>query len=179
MTDGLTSKVRDYIKDLPKKKAFSASEVARMIGEPNALMVQQVFADLIGRGEIIKIEPGRYSYVGVCKLWQKPSPVTWRMLRAMHVSGSFSARDLVTLADGTRNFAYKLICRLEASGEIVPAGKQKNINGCPEKVYRVKDRDAFYLKYLIGSQKKNELTYEQEKVGDENLKGKSDGKESG
>ncbi len=162
MTAGITSRVRDCISSFSRRKSFSASAVARMIGEPNAAMVQQVFADLLERGEIVKLAQGQYRYLGVGHFWRKPNPVTRRLLRAMHVSLAFSARDLVVLTDATRSFAHKLIKRLVASGDVVLVGMQKSINGQSEATYRVKDRDAFYLKHLIGD---NQMR--KEKVSDE------------
>jgi hypothetical protein len=115
-------------------------------------MVRAVFDDLHKRGEIIKKGPGRYSYKGISKLWKKENPVTRRIWRAMHVSRAFSARDVVILADGTRPFVGKMIRVLIASGEVVVVGKRRNVNGYLETIYRIKDRDAFYLKHLLGEE---------------------------
>lgn len=152
MKDGLTARVRACISGFSKRKTFSASAVAQLIEEPNAPMVRAVFANLLKRGEIIKKGPGRYSYKGISKLWQKENPVTKRIWRAMHVSKTFSATDITILADGTKPFADRIIRVLAASGEVVAAGKKRNVNGHLETIYRIKDRDGFYLKHLIGKE---------------------------
>ncbi len=149
MRNGLTAKVRGCITGFSNRKTFSASTIARLVEEPNAPMVRAVFANLLKRGEIIKKGPGRYSYKGISKLWKKENPVTRRIWRAMHVSRTFSARDIAILAEGRRPFVDKVIRVLVASGEVVAAGKRRNVNGYLETIYRIKARDAFYLKYLL------------------------------
>jgi len=147
--DGLTAKIRACISGFSSRKTFSAPTIGRLIEEPNAPMVRAVFDDLHKRGEIIKKGPGRYSYKGASKLWGKANPVTRRIWRAMHVSRTFSARDIAILADGTKPFVDKIIRVLAASGEVVVAGKKRNVNGYLETIHRIKDRDGFYLKHLI------------------------------
>ena len=149
MTKGLSGRIRGCISAFSSRRTFSAPAVARMIGESDARAVENILADFLARGEIIKKAPGRYSYKGVSKFRKKPSPVTLRIYRAMHVSRTFSAQDIVILSDATMRFVLVLIQELMESGDIVTAGKRKNINCRWEVIRRVKDQDAFYLKHLI------------------------------
>jgi hypothetical protein len=150
MNSGLTGRVRECISGFSKRKTFSASAVAKLIGQSNAFAVQAVFSNLMERGEIIKEARGKYRYKGASGLGKKEGPITSRIFRAMHVSRIFSARDITVLSDSTRSFVYKLIRVLVASGEITGAGVKENINGRLEATYRIKNRDDFYLKHLIG-----------------------------
>lgn len=148
MIGGLTQRVRDNICGFSKRKAFSASSIAKAIGEPNAAMVQQVFADLVDRGELLRKGPGKYVYAGSSKRGRK-SPVTERVLRSMHLANSFTARDIAILAEATKNFVYKIIRALAAKGDLIDVGTSDNLSGQAERRFKVKNRDAFYLEHLI------------------------------
>ncbi|MFZ2446064.1 MAG: hypothetical protein WAW37_06890 [Syntrophobacteraceae bacterium] len=153
MRGGLTEKIRACLSALPQRARFSASKIARVIGEPNALRVQAIFADLVERKEIIKEAPGSYRYIGTSKLWKKKSALTDKILRAMHVKKAFSAREVALLSDCKKNTVYKVIRQLYAHDELIKVGMDKNINGQKEVIHKLKDRDSFYLKHIMKNKK--------------------------
>jgi hypothetical protein len=132
------------------RKIFTAAAIAEALGECDAFMVRRVLVKLAERGEITRKGRGKYSNKGDSKPRKKSAPVTSRALRAMYLSKVFISRDIALLADAKRNFVNSLIRRLAASGEIVPVGRQKDTSGQMVTAHKVKDRDAFYLKHIIG-----------------------------
>ena len=73
-----------------------------------------------------------------------------RILRAMHVKNSFSRRDLAQLTDARPQYVERVLASLLRAGEVTRAGRIKGRSGQWEGVYRLKDKDAFYLKHIKG-----------------------------
>jgi hypothetical protein len=73
-----------------------------------------------------------------------------RILRAMHVKNSFSRRDLALLTDARPQYVERVLASLLRTGEVIRAGRTRGRSGQWEGVYRLKDKDAFYLKHIKG-----------------------------
>jgi len=76
----------------------------------------------------------------------RPGEMRARLLRAMHVKPTFTVRDLCTLCDARRRHAEDVVGRLVRAGEVAKAGHTV-IRGHRWAVYRVSDKDRFYLRH--------------------------------
>jgi hypothetical protein len=140
----ITTKIRRHIGKIDGP--FSACIVARELGVPIGRFYHSILP-MKRRGEIEKVERGWYRYKKVA-LYQQ-SPEIWsRLFRAMHVKIRFSVREIALLADTYPRLARYPVNRLVKAGEIEAIGKKKSPQGRPEKVYRVRNRDEFFLKHI-------------------------------
>jgi len=147
MTKGYAPAIREHLKGLPVSETFSAAQVAKALGYGNA-NVQHAFGDFKKRGEIVRVKLGQYRYKGIKHLRDGAARIKPRLLRAMHVKTSFTIREVAMLADSKVDYASKVVRKLREAGEIERTGERKGLRGQPEGIYRVCDRDAFYLNHL-------------------------------
>lgn len=144
---GAAAKIRHYMQGFARQKRFEQIVVAEEIGLPiNA--VRHAFRDMQERGEIERVTYGRYRYLSTPRLHLRNAEIKARLMRAMHVKSAFSAREIAVLADAKVDSAYRVIVKLTASEDLEHIGQQKNPRGHTERVFRVRNRDAFFLKYL-------------------------------
>jgi hypothetical protein len=143
---GLTARIRRHISKI--NGPFSACVVARELGVP-IIRFYCVLRMMRLRGEITKVpsKPGWYVHHPV-DLCRKPSEARPRLYKAMHIKIRFSVQELAMLADTYPKLARYQVNRLRATGEIERIGRQMNPNGKWESIYRVKNRDEFFLKYV-------------------------------
>ncbi len=149
---GCASDIRAHLSSLPKKETFSAAGVAGEIGR-DGVQVQHAFVDFERRGEIVKARSGLFRYIGVDNPRGDRSSIKPRLFRAMHVSSHFSAREITVLADSTRNYTDKVVRELLKTGEIEITGVRKGLRGQHERLFRLRNKDAFFLKHLKGKAK--------------------------
>lgn len=136
---GQAAQVRKYLGQLDGP--FAAYQVAR------ALNIQiKVFHWIIQRmqerREIQKVCRGWYRYIGG-RLNLRPAPMRERLMRAMHVKGHFSSRDIAVLADTTTDTAQKNVRLFLRLGQIEHTGSRRTLRGHTEGIYRVKDKERF------------------------------------
>jgi hypothetical protein len=79
-------------------------------------------------------------------------------LRAIHIKGVFSVRDIVVLSGAEKSYTYQIVRRLLASSDIEEGGYQVNPVGRKEKVLRVRHRDEFFRKYVLAVNPKGDIT---------------------
>lgn len=149
---GLTARARPRMRELgtfTSEELITALEVQT---HKEAHGVRQVIKDLCDRGEVERTYlacSGRrrvYKYTG--KNVSKAGEAARRIYRAMHVSGTFSARKLAMLSDVDRSYASGLIRQLLKSGDLDDAGKTESPAGGRERVYRIRHRDEFYKRHV-------------------------------
>ena len=141
---GLTARIRKHLGKLGGD--FSACIVARELGIP-AQRFYHFILPMKRRGEIEKAERGWYRYKKVA-LYQQ-SPEIWsRLFRAMHVKIRFSVREIALLADTYPRLARYPVTRLVKAGEVEIIGTQRTPHGRIEWVYRVKNKDEFFLRHI-------------------------------
>ncbi|MEM5786267.1 MAG: hypothetical protein AAGU11_03040 [Syntrophobacteraceae bacterium] len=149
-TESTARRVRNYVSQL--KGAFSPKSVAAAL-ELEPKRIHSVFSDMIVRGEVEKLGFASYRYrtldIGV-RSTQKVRP---RVFKAMHIRGTFSAREIAVLTDADRTFVYRIVRELVAASAIEFVCDQAVKDRVIEKVYRVKHRDDFYRQYVLPFQR--------------------------
>ena len=144
----LANKKREHLQSFSRRKTFSAVEVAKALGLSDVSKVNRAFGDFYRRGEIERVSRGRYRYRKI-QLKSGIIPVIkQRMLRAMHITGCFTIRKIAMLAEADRKYVTRVVRTLVKEGGVEQVGKKKNIQGAMDKVFRVRNRDAFYLKHV-------------------------------
>ena len=145
---GDASRVRAYLSGLSPRRTFTPAQVAQALGEKNAVTTNYVFKDFMRRGEIVRVSPGHYRRAGKFKLREGRAVLKLQILRAMHLKDFFSAREIAVLSDATRGYVSKVIRELARAGEVQRIGGRKDLFGNSEGVYRLVDRDGFFLNHL-------------------------------
>lgn len=140
------SRVREHISGLLSE--FTPAEVTRDLELPHGGVVRDVLKDMALRGEVKRMESGRYRYLGFQPAWGARRSIKPRMYRAMHVKRAFTAADIAMLADAGMNFTSKVIRQLLDEDDIERVGKKRNRNNQPIWIYRVRHLDRFYQKYV-------------------------------
>jgi hypothetical protein len=143
---GLTAKIRKHISKIDGP--FSACVAARELGV-GIIRFYHVLGFMRQRGEVEKVKgkPGWHEYRGA-ELSKKPSEARPRLYRAMYVKIRFSVREIAMLADTYPELARYQVDRLLRTGEIERIGRQRLPGRRPEAVYRVRDRDKFFLDHV-------------------------------
>lgn len=148
MSIGVAAAIREHLKGLPPGRIVSPAEVARAIGCQNRHRVNNVFCEFAKRGEVVNVGYGKYRYQGIKQLREGTAKVKPRLLRAMYLKRTFTTREVAMLADAKIDYSVKVIIKLIKAGEIEKTGERQGMRGQFEGVYRVKDRDAFFLAHL-------------------------------
>lgn len=146
---GLAAQVRDLMQRKASRACWTPANVANDLGLPNAMRVREVFRDMLRRGEIERLVRGRYRYVGAQHLNARPSEISSRMLRAMHVMRTFTVREVARLADAKKDYTKKVVRRLCLQEDIRRVGRLPTPTEGWEAVYRIKDPDGFYLRHCL------------------------------
>jgi CBS domain-containing protein len=136
--------VRDAAKNL---REFTALELMTRLNIETGASVKKLrycIRDLRRSGAIKNISRGRYVFVSDPK-WGMAAK---RVMRAMSVSGIFTARDIVTLAECDDSYTRSVIRDLVEDGDLERVGRTKGPNGRTEKTFRVRNSDEFYLKFV-------------------------------
>jgi hypothetical protein len=150
---GAIGKIRTHLQEM-EGVTFRPFALSRVLKEPSQA-VRNALRDMKRRGEVARVGPGQYRYLGSGMLRaQQISPARLRLFRAIHASVRFSAREIAVLSDSRPNFVQKMLRELVAQGQIELRGWQTGPRGGKETVFRVKDRDRFYLEWVTG---KNEI----------------------
>ena len=148
---GLAREVREYLGGLPRGLWFTAPDVAGVLLEPTP-RVRDVFRDMLRRGEIERLGPQRYRYLGSGMVGERTGQIRPRVLRAMHTKGIFCVREISVLADVKKNTIRKIVRRLIEAGDLDQLGKQRTPRGDVEHLYGVRNYDGFFLKYVCSSE---------------------------
>lgn len=144
---GLAAKVRTQLQEWSSFKVFTAKEVAHKIGAERT-QIQDLFRDMMRRGEIVRVGIGLYQYRSGHKLKSQPYTLAPRVYRAIHAKRHFSAREISVITDGKKNSVQKVIRSLIRRGAIRAGGSQKTLRGHIERVYWIKDSNQFFLEYV-------------------------------
>jgi hypothetical protein len=142
----MTARIRAHISAMDGP--FSASIAARDLAIQSQRFYHVIWA-MRRRGEVQRIGAGWYQYISPPK--PRQSEFVFQMRKAMHVKIRFSVREIAILADTYPALAQYAVARLRAAGEIEAIGKRRGPQGRKEYVYRVKNRDEFFLKYIRAS----------------------------
>ena len=149
--------LRTTMKERPRKW-WKVSELAEKTGLSGA-QVRGALKDMLRRGEVERKHENStngsviafFRHTGKKVVWggrgRKPV-VSQKICRAMFSLGVFSVREVALLTDASVETVRWLIKRLR--GEIEPVGRKKNARGKFEKLYRIRHRDQFYKKYVLG-----------------------------
>lgn len=151
---GLAKRLREYLQKLGPRKRFNPAKIARELGEPGSIRVQDALRDFERRGEVVKLRPGEYLYEGSDMLHIRPANIKPRVMRAIYASGAFTGREIGILSDARKQWVKKLLAKLVDRGDLVVIGR-RNIprKGGVERVFRVKNREDFLLKYIKGPER--------------------------
>jgi hypothetical protein len=139
---GQAAQVRRYLGQL--EGPFSTFCVARILDIP-AKVFHWTIHRMQERGEVQKICRGWYQYIGA-RLNPRPAPMSRRLVKAMYIKGRFSSREIAALSDATIDTAQRVIRRLLKRGDIERIGTRRAPRGHTEAIYRVKDKEKFYLR---------------------------------
>lgn len=138
---GLTAMVRERLKGFGTE-TFTIGSLASDIGQASERgKIKDVIKDLLRRGEVSRFDRGRFRYV-------REGPFGPEILRAMYARREFSVREVSLLSDGHRPTVGKVVRRLVELGDLMPRGRKTSPRGKEERVFRVRDPDAFFLKYV-------------------------------
>lgn len=144
---GMAKKVREAARKLGEFRTADLANEVSIASYTEMRKIHTAVRDLRRAGEIEAIERGRYRYVGSGDEGRK-SPVAKRILRAMHVMGSFSAREIAMLSDADPSYVRTVIRQPEVVCHMELAGEGQTPKGRRELRYRVRHRDKFYLKHV-------------------------------
>jgi len=116
----------------------------------------QAMQDFIARGEVIPLGSDRRAkpteYYAYNPGWHRVNKgvLNKKLFKAMHVSGNFTATDLIRLADAPkRSHVDKIIKRLRGDGYLQAVGRRPCAHGAgAETIYHVADRDRFRLEVM-------------------------------
>lgn len=139
---GTTQEVRAAAKQLG---TFTPTDVVYFIDPEERYrekMIRNTVQELFKRGEIERIEPGRYRYVQ--DLAPQPT-VRKRILRAIHAQGKFCQKDIRKLSDAEASYILVVIRKLKKAGYLELIGKCSDGN-----VFRVRHADRFYQDLVKG-----------------------------
>jgi hypothetical protein len=139
--------VREHLTGLGRK-SFGPAQVARALGETNAARVKDALRAFWRRGEIIALGDGKYRYRGSEMVGRRPARVEPRIYRAIYASRLFTSREISILSDAKMKLVKKLIWELRCAGEVEMAAKRNARHGGRQYVYRVRDRDGFFLRHI-------------------------------
>lgn len=148
---GLTARIRSHISKV--EGPFCGQVVAKKLGIPTMKFHWAVWA-MCRRGELVRCGRGWYEYAPTV-LHNRTAPARRRLHKAMHVKMRFTAREIAMLAGSNLVLARRVTARLRKAGGIEAIGRQKNSNGKWEAVYRVKNGDEFFLKYVKEGDKRD------------------------
>ncbi len=141
---GVTNQLRAVLKELDCPKGFARRDAYWAMDAKRQLedrSFYRTWGELRKRGEIKRIGRAQYRYVEN----KKPiSNIRNRVHRAIHVKGTFTARDIRMLAEAELSYVYAIIRRLEKAEYIECTGKARKDGLQPEKFYRVRHQDRFY-----------------------------------
>lgn len=144
---GLAKRVRQHLAGLGRK-GFGPAEIARALGETNAARVKDALRAFRRRGEIVTLANGKYRYRGSEMVGRRPARVEPRIYRAMYASRFFTSREISILSDAKIKLVKKLIWELRRAGEVEITAKKNGRHGGRQYVYRVRDRDGFFLRHI-------------------------------
>jgi len=145
---GCAAGVREYLKKLPPGETARPKEIAfdLRLARPQ---VKTALNDMRRRGEIRRVSSGHYQYA---RPGYKPRParIKTKILRAMHVKGAFSVREIAILTDAHRTYIGQVLKKLLDRGDLKTLPKQFD-ETVGQKVprYRVRNPDEFYRRYIL------------------------------
>lgn len=142
---GITERVR---KAARKLKAFSVSDLAHVDYDIfiSKNQVEKIIFKMRESGEVERLSLGCYRYNFGKRI--RSHEVRDRIYRAMHVKGSFSAREIAVLSDADISYIMELIRKLLKDEVLEKAGTGRSPKGREERRLRVKHRDGFYRKFV-------------------------------
>jgi len=145
---GLAASVREYLKNLPDGETASPREIAFDLRLKRRL-VQAALLDMRRRGEIKRVASGQYQYDRP-GYKARPARIKTKILRAMHIKGAFSVREIAILTDAHRTYIGQVVKNLLDSGDLETLPKQFD-ETVGQKVprYRVPKPDEFYRRYVL------------------------------
>jgi len=150
----VAGRIRVFLKSLPRGRTVSAAETARLLDCPVA-RVSATFRDFSRRGEIERVGRVRWRYTGVKRLWDGRGEFKPRMLRAMHVKVVFTCSEIAFLSGADASYVRKVIRKLRSEDDVAQIGRKADIRGISESLYRVRNADEFFLKYLTPNTPEN------------------------
>lgn len=146
----IVDRVRSRIQEF--RKPFSASDLRGVLPDVSLDQIRIAIDYLVRDGEIISVTRGEYRPVGTVKP-RDYGVGKVRILRAIHIKNIFSVNEVVALADVSMRNVQRTVNKLLDAGHIELCGRQKGPSGYPERVFRVRNRDVFYLKYILPNTK--------------------------
>jgi hypothetical protein len=142
----LTDSVRASAHELMVFTHAQVQEAVMVQSYRDARRVREVVKGLVKRGEAVKLAPGLYQYVPERSPHNKEK--ARRIYRAMHVKGSFTPREITILTDADKSYVLATTRRLVKTGDLEFLGEVKGEKGRHRKVFRVRHRDNFFMKYV-------------------------------
>lgn len=138
---GIAGRVRRFLQE-HGTPVFSINGVAGEIGCERD-KVKDVVKDFLKAGEVRRVSRGRFQYV-------REGPFGEQALRAMHARGRFSVREISVLSDVPKPTIARMVNQLLDQEVILPTGEQRDPRGRREQMFRIRDRDGFFLQYVKG-----------------------------
>ena len=145
---GVAKRVRAAFQEKPRR-ALRVAELARELGFPYEQVAAAV-GDMFRRGELVRVDFGTYRYTGKQIRKGRPPRLLRQICKALHARGVFTAREILLLCGAERSYVHKTLRRLVREGFIEQIGTKKGPKGFQEKLFRLKHRDRFYQKYVLG-----------------------------
>jgi hypothetical protein len=145
-----TDRIRSWIKN--QNRDFRLADLAEAMPDLQSTKIRKGVDQLIKAQEIEAIERGKYrarkpitlSEIGKFKL---------RILKAMHIKGVFSVSEIVHLTDADKTQVMHFIKKFSLCKQVSECGQRKKHTGHLERVFRVCNRDDFYLKNILNETK--------------------------
>ena len=144
----LTQHVRETARRLNEFRAEDLCNALDIRTYADAERIRNVIQALLKSGEFTRVTRGRYRYAGTGKEGWSRAIVT-RIYRAMHIKGSFSARQIAALSHADESYVRTVIRRLKDRGDLENTGRVKPRTGRREMFFRICHSDNFYVEYVL------------------------------
>ena len=132
-----TAKAREAAKRLT---IFTATELAEQLGVQtykDLRRVRNVIHEMHRTGEISSVDRGYYQYAAMGPMGRR-NDVFRKICRAMHLKGSFSAKDVKKLTDADISYIRSVIRKFKKAETVRKVGQN----------FEIVNRDKFYLEHV-------------------------------
>ena len=129
-------------------KPLSAADLRERLPDLGSDQIRAAIDHLILRGEIKAVSKGNYMPAGTV-VARDCGGGKARILKAIHIKGTFSVHEIMALADSETRSTHRILRMLLDLGHIDEIGRKMGPSGHYCRVFRVRNRDEFYLKFIL------------------------------